>query len=171
MILATSVGVLLGVLLIAFIFQNRQKNLRKIRDRRLNVEYEPRPNTSLSGTRLKSYVRIKRQGPPPKRSTSKIVVTQPDSIAWVPARLAWEWTTRGEAILLDLRPYWSHQRRHPKGARSFNAVRLADLEITFPDRGKKYILMRYWNTDINRITREFRGRGYKSAFALDMKRV
>jgi rhodanese-related sulfurtransferase len=84
------------------------------------------------------------------------------------AQQAWEWMNAGRAILLDLRSYDDYQAYHPKGAQSFSAARLADLEATFPDKALVYILLQWGNYDLGAIMREFRQRGYFQLCALDL---
>jgi len=84
------------------------------------------------------------------------------------AQQAWEWMNAGKAILLDLRSYDDYQAYHPKGAQSFSAARMSDLEATFPNQALIYILMQWGNHDLAAIMREFRQRGYLHLGALDL---
>jgi len=84
------------------------------------------------------------------------------------AQQAWEWMNDGRAILLDLRSYDDYQAYHPKGAQSFSAARMSDLEATFPNKALIYILMQWENHDLDVIVREFKQRGYFQLCALDL---
>lgn len=86
----------------------------------------------------------------------------------VEAQQAWEWMNAGTAVLLDLRGYDDYQAYHPKGARSFSAGRLADLETVFPDQELIYIFLQWGTPDLAVLGREFRRRGYLRLGALDM---
>lgn len=92
----------------------------------------------------------------------------PDSIFWIGAEQAWQWVSNQQAVLLDLRSYDDYQARHPRGARSFSAARLPDLEATFPDKNQNYILSNWQDIDIAEVTGAFTQRGYHFLYALDM---
>jgi rhodanese-related sulfurtransferase len=84
------------------------------------------------------------------------------------AQQAWEWMNAGRAILLDLRSYDDYQAYHPKGAQSFSAMRMPDLEATFPDKALIYILIEWRHHDLSAIMHEFRQRGYLHLCVLDL---
>jgi rhodanese-related sulfurtransferase len=86
----------------------------------------------------------------------------------IEAQQAWEWMNAGKAILLDLRSYDEYQAYHPKGAQSFSAARMPDLEETFPNNALVYILMHWGNDNLAALMREFRQRGYLQLCVLDM---
>jgi len=90
------------------------------------------------------------------------------AIIRIEAQQAWEWMNAGRAILLDLRSYDDYQAYHPKGAQSFSATRMSDLEATFPNQALIYILMQWENHDLAAVRREFRRRGYLRLCALDL---
>jgi rhodanese-related sulfurtransferase len=92
----------------------------------------------------------------------------PDSIFGIGAEQAWQWVSNDQAILLDLRSYDDYQARHPRGARSFSAARLPDLEATFPDKNQNYILTNWQGVDIAKVTGAFTQRGYHFLYALEM---
>jgi rhodanese-related sulfurtransferase len=91
-----------------------------------------------------------------------------NSIFWISAEEAWQALGTGDAILLDLRSYDDYQEQHPKGARSFSAARILDLEAAVPDKNQNCILLHWPNLKIGEIAGEFIRRGYRHLYALDM---
>jgi rhodanese-related sulfurtransferase len=91
-----------------------------------------------------------------------------DSTFRISAEKTWELVNNGQAILLDLRSYDDYREQHPKGAQSFSAVRIPDLEAAFPDRNQNYILLNWPNINMAEISGEFARRGYHRLYNLDM---
>ncbi len=91
-----------------------------------------------------------------------------DSSFRISAEQAWNLVNTEQALLLDLRSYDDYQEQHPKGARSFSAARMPDLEATFPDRNQNFILLNWQNINIAAVTGEFARRGYHRFYNLDM---
>jgi rhodanese-related sulfurtransferase len=91
-----------------------------------------------------------------------------DSTFRISAEQTWDWVSNEQAVLLDLRSYDDYQQQHPKGARSFSAARMPDLETTFPDRNQSYILLNWQSINMAEITGEFARRGYHRLYNLDM---
>lgn len=91
-----------------------------------------------------------------------------DSTFRISAEQAWDWVSNEQATLLDLRSYDEYREQHLKGARSFSAARIADLEATFPDRNQNYILLNWQNINAAEIAGEFARRGYHRLYSLDM---
>jgi rhodanese-related sulfurtransferase len=87
---------------------------------------------------------------------------------WISAEQAWQALCDSAATIMDLRSYDDYQEWHPKGARSFSAARMPDLETTFLDRNQSYILLHWPNMKIGEIAGEFTRRGYRHLYALDM---
>jgi rhodanese-related sulfurtransferase len=91
-----------------------------------------------------------------------------DSTFRISAEQAWDWVSNEQAILLDLRSYDEYREQHPKGAQSFSAARISDLEATLPDRNQNYILLNWQNINIAAVAGEFAWRGYHRLYNLDM---
>jgi len=145
-------------------------------------QHEGNPSAHRNGMSNHDSLYISEQGiaPEPNQRDPRYVLTSflnsndHDSllsagpILRLEAQQAWEWMNAGRAILLDLRSYDDYQAYHPKGAQSFSAGRMSDLEATFPNKALAYILMQWGNHDLAAIMREFRQRGYLRLCALDL---
>ena len=91
-----------------------------------------------------------------------------DSTFQISAEQAWDWVNNEQATLLDLRSYDEYQEQHPKGAQSFSAARMPDLEAIFPNRTQNFILLNWPDINIAEVADEFTRRGYHRLYSLDM---